>query len=108
MTTTTPLPAAALPQTSPEQAARVLAGQLTAYLAQLRDLRDADWTRPTNCAGWDVRQIAAHVAGSLDEGAHLPVMLRHLRAARRRRGTGSTARDCWAPGRRRWKDCRAC
>ena len=50
MTTTTPLPAAALPQTSPEQAARVLAGQLTAYLAQLRDLRDADWTRPTDCA----------------------------------------------------------
>ena len=85
MTTTTPLPAAALAQTSPDQAARVLAGQLTAYLAQLRDLRDADWTWPTDCVGWDVRQIAAHVAGSLDESAHLPVMLRHLRAARRRR-----------------------
>ena len=26
-------------------------------------LESSDWTRPTDCADWDVRQLVAHVAG---------------------------------------------
>ncbi len=28
----------------------------------LRSLRDEDWSRPTDCPGWDVRAVAAHLA----------------------------------------------
>ncbi|HEX6499117.1 MAG TPA: maleylpyruvate isomerase family mycothiol-dependent enzyme [Micromonosporaceae bacterium] len=66
-----------LPQTPPALGATVAAGQVSAYLGLLRDLSDTDWTRPTDCTRWDVRQIATHVAGELDESARLPVALRH-------------------------------
>lgn len=55
---------------------------MQAYVGELRRLDDADWARPTDCTLWDVRQMAAHVAGALDEGAHLTVLLRHMWAAR--------------------------
>ena len=57
--------------------------QHAAILAQLHDLDAADWALPTDCAGWTVQDVAAHVTGAMDEGAHLPVLLRHLRAAKR-------------------------
>lgn len=82
--TATPLNAATLPQTSPARAEEVLLEQLAAYTADVRNLSPDEWGRPTtDCPGWDVRKIAAHLAGELDEGAHLPVLFRHLRAARK-------------------------
>lgn len=33
------------------------------YLAQLRTLDDADWSRPTDCPAWDVRALATHNLG---------------------------------------------
>lgn len=80
----TPLSAAALPQTSRHDAAEVMASQTAAYLALLRDLAETDWSRPTDCTLWDVRQMAAHVAGAFDESAHLRVQIRHTLAARRK------------------------
>jgi uncharacterized protein (TIGR03083 family) len=85
--TTTPVRAAAMEQTSPERGAEVLLDQLSAYVAELRDLSAGEWARRTDCTEWDVRQVAAHVAGALDEGAHLRVMVRHNLAARRRGGS---------------------
>lgn len=55
-------------------------------LALLRELDEADWGRPTDCAGWTVRDVIAHVTGAADESAHLRVQLRHMRAARRAGG----------------------
>jgi uncharacterized protein (TIGR03083 family) len=78
-----PVRAAKLPQTSRADAPAVARPQYDAFLAQLRDLHEADWSRPTDCAEWTVRDIAAHVTGAADEGAHLRVMLRHLRHAKR-------------------------
>jgi uncharacterized protein (TIGR03083 family) len=57
--------------------------QHAAILAQLRELDAADWTRPTDCVSWTVHDIAAHVTGAMDSGAHLRVLLRHVRAAKR-------------------------
>jgi hypothetical protein len=59
MTASQPTPAAELQQTSPEEASRLVTEQLTAYVAELRVLGPDDWSRPTDCARWDVRQIAA-------------------------------------------------
>jgi uncharacterized protein (TIGR03083 family) len=87
--TTTPLtPAVQLPQTPPDEAASVVTEQLTAYAAELRCLDTTDWSRPTDCAQWDVRQIAAHIAGELDESAHIAVLARHLLQARKPRHDG--------------------
>lgn len=79
----TATPAALLPPTPPAEGARVMAAQTAAYVAMLRGLDSADWSRPTDCTEWDVRAMAAHVAGALEEGARPLVMLRHMRAARR-------------------------
>lgn len=87
--TTTSLPrAAGLPQTPPDEAASLATEQLTAYVAELRALDPADWSKPTDCSRWDVRQIAAHIAGELDESAHFTVLTRHLHRARKQRDTG--------------------
>ena len=88
MTTSQLAPAALLPQTLPAEAAGLITEQLTAYIAELRDLDPDDWSQPTDCARWDVRRIAAHIAGELDESAHLAVLARHLLRARKHRRTG--------------------
>lgn len=88
MTTALTPSAAELPQTSPAEAANLIAEQLSAYVAELRALTPADWSKPTDCARWDVRQIAAHIAGELDESAHVTVLTRHLVRALRRRDGG--------------------
>ena len=41
----------------------VEAGRLDRYFA---DLADADWSRPSRCAGWSVRDVLAHLAASED------------------------------------------
>ena len=80
---TAPPRAAELPQTSRSEAPAVAGPQHAAILAQLRELDAADWARATDCAGWTVHDIAAHVTGAMEEGARLSVLLRHLRAAKR-------------------------
>jgi uncharacterized protein (TIGR03083 family) len=80
---TTPPRPTAHPRTDRSTAAEVATGQATAYVDQLRALTDADWCRPTDCTLWDVRQIAAHVAGAFEEGARIAVLVRHMRTARR-------------------------
>jgi Mycothiol maleylpyruvate isomerase N-terminal domain len=78
MTTTALTCAAGLRQTPPDEAASLATEQLTAYVAELRALDPADWSKPMDCSRWDVRQIAAHIAGELDESAHVTVLTRHL------------------------------
>ncbi|MDQ3986030.1 MAG: maleylpyruvate isomerase family mycothiol-dependent enzyme [Actinomycetota bacterium] len=66
--------------------ARVLAeSQLGAMIELLRSLSDEDWEKPTECEGWRVRDIAAHVLGwaealtSPSEMARLTVATRKYR-----------------------------
>ena len=88
MTTTAPRRAAGLSQSDPATAAELLVEQGTAFATELRQLSWKDWSRPTDCPSWDVREVAAHVAGALEESARLHVLLRHLlKAARRSAGT---------------------
>ena len=57
--------------------------QHDALLALLRGLDADDWARPTDCAGWTVRDVVAHIAGLCEEAVRLRVMLRHVLVARR-------------------------
>lgn len=46
-----------------DDAATVLTTELDAFVALLRTLGDEDWAKPTDCPGWTVQDIAAHVLG---------------------------------------------
>jgi uncharacterized protein (TIGR03083 family) len=68
----------------PDRAHEVFLGELGAFLALLDDLAPAEWDLPTDCTRWSVRDMVAHVAGAMDEGAHVHVLVRHLVIGRRR------------------------
>lgn len=60
------------------QAAPALARQeYAALLASLRSLPSSAWSAPTDCAGWTVRDVVAHVAGAAEEAARPWVQARH-------------------------------
>jgi uncharacterized protein (TIGR03083 family) len=54
------------------------------FVELLRSLRPEDWATPTECAGWDVRAMAAHLLGMVEMAASIREQLRQSRAARAR------------------------
>jgi uncharacterized protein (TIGR03083 family) len=84
ITTTLPEPRiAALPR---DAAMRLAATEYRRFADILRALDSKDWARPTDCPGWDVRAIAAHVLGEVEMAASVRENSRQLKAARRRGG----------------------
>lgn len=53
-------------------------------LELLGKLDAADWERPTDCTGWSVRDVVAHLVGLLEESVRFRVMARRALTARRR------------------------
>lgn len=53
--------------------------------ALLGELDDADWSRPTDCPEWDVRQVVAHLVGAAESNARLREMLRQARLGKKAR-----------------------
>lgn len=47
-----------------------------------------DWTRPTDCTGWDVRQLVAHMVGMAKFMSSPLEMVRQMRAAQARKQDG--------------------
>lgn len=82
--------AAHLAQTDPDTARDLAVAEYDALLAMVGGFDAADWDRPTDCTGWRVRDMVAHVAGAAEEACRLRVMLRHqavaLNGVRRRTG----------------------
>jgi uncharacterized protein (TIGR03083 family) len=62
-------------------AMRLAATEYERFLLQLRRLQPGDWTKPTDCAGWDVRALVGHVVGMTEMSASLPEQLKQMRAA---------------------------
>jgi uncharacterized protein (TIGR03083 family) len=63
-------------------------------VADLRRLTSDDWTRPTDCEGWTVRDLAGHLAGAMMSAATVRAMLREQReVARRAKQTGEAQVD---------------
>lgn len=85
-TTLAPVRAAGVPQTTPDRAIILATAEYEALLALLRTLSHDDWLRATDCTGWTVRDVVAHLVGALDEGAHLTIFVRHALTAWRRYG----------------------
>ena len=77
-TSTTPARRSALDRPT---AMRLAATEYDRFLAQLRRLRPDDWTKPTDCPGWDVRALVGHVVGMTEMSASLPEQLKQMRAA---------------------------
>jgi uncharacterized protein (TIGR03083 family) len=69
-----------------DTAYRLAATEYDGFLAQLRDLGPADWSRSTGCPGWDVRAMAAHVLGMADMASSLRETARQNRLAGRAGG----------------------
>lgn len=91
MTTTTAPRAATLPQTDPDVARGHAEAEYDALLAMVDSFTAPDWDLPTDCTGWRVRDMVAHIAGAAEEACRLPVMLRHQSRALHgvRRGDGA-------------------
>jgi uncharacterized protein (TIGR03083 family) len=81
MTATSKPRAAALPR---EVAMRLAAAEYQRFVQLLRGLRPEDWTKPTECLGWDVRAIAAHALGMVEMAASIGERVRQNRAAKAR------------------------
>lgn len=63
MATVTARPAPRPPALDRGAAQALAATEYGRFLAQVRELAPADWERPTDCPGWDVRDMAGHVLG---------------------------------------------
>lgn len=78
--TRTPLRCAALDRPA---ARRLAATEYDRFAALLRTLGPADWTRTTDCPGWDVRAMAGHVLGMAEMVATARAFLTQNAAAAR-------------------------
>lgn len=64
-------------------ALRLAATEYTRCAAVFRALTPAQWTAPTDCPAWDVRQMAAHMLGMVEMAASIRENLRQQRLASR-------------------------
>jgi uncharacterized protein (TIGR03083 family) len=69
---------------TPARVADVATAELDASLALLGGLEDRDWTAPTDCAGWSVHDMTAHLVGQYQGLASVGLYLRRHRQAHRR------------------------
>lgn len=67
-------------------AMRLAADEYRRYLDQIRALDEADWSRPTDCPGWDVRAMATHNLGMAEMVTSMREYARQNAAASRRGG----------------------
>jgi uncharacterized protein (TIGR03083 family) len=69
-----------VPRIAREEGARLSRVQYERFADVLDALAPDEWARPTDCAGWDVHDVAAHVLGGLAGQASLRELLRQVRA----------------------------
>ncbi|PZS15606.1 MAG: hypothetical protein DLM57_12360 [Pseudonocardiales bacterium] len=65
---------------------RIAAAETDRFTTVLRDVRGEDWTRPTECPGWDVRAMASHALGMAEMAATVREGRRQQKAAGKRGG----------------------
>jgi uncharacterized protein (TIGR03083 family) len=77
---------ARVPAMEHDQAMRLAATEYQRFLDVLRSLQPSDWTTATDCPGWDVRAMAAHLLGMVEMAASQWESMRQTTLARRRGG----------------------
>ncbi|HEX6685060.1 MAG TPA: maleylpyruvate isomerase family mycothiol-dependent enzyme [Candidatus Limnocylindrales bacterium] len=60
--------------------------ELDRAIRLLRSLDGGDWAKPTDCTGWSVHDVVAHMVGQFEGAARPDRLLRRVRAARRMPG----------------------
>ena len=70
-----------IPAIDRHEAATIAATEYQRFVDMLRTLGPDDWTRPTDCAAWDVRAMAGHTLGMMRDFTSLPKVMRRTRAA---------------------------
>ncbi|MGH7723465.1 MAG: maleylpyruvate isomerase family mycothiol-dependent enzyme [Candidatus Dormibacteria bacterium] len=66
-----------------ELAMRLATVEYDRLLAVVDELRDDDWSRPTDCTEWDVRAVLGHILGALELQADPDERMRQMTAAAR-------------------------
>jgi uncharacterized protein (TIGR03083 family) len=66
-----------------DEARRLAATEYERVVAQLRALGADDWVAPTDCPGWDVRAMAGHTVGMMQDFSSLRSVMRRMRRAAR-------------------------
>ena len=64
-------------------ALQLAAGEYDRFVGLLRSLAPEDWTRSTDCPGWDVRAMAGHVLGRAEMVASVRQLALQSRVAPR-------------------------
>jgi uncharacterized protein (TIGR03083 family) len=80
---------------TPGPAADALArSAYAALLADLASLTDDDWAKPTDCVGWSVRDMAAHLVGAAQGHASMRVFVgQYVWGVRHRQSYGGSGLD---------------
>jgi uncharacterized protein (TIGR03083 family) len=73
-----------IPPLTADQGAEVAAAELAASIMLLENLTAEDWTQGTDCAGWTVHDLTAHMVGQYQVLASFWQYLRRHRRAHRR------------------------
>lgn len=81
MTMTTTLQQPVRPALDRSTAMRLAETEYQRFLDLLRSLPADDWAKPTECPGWDVRAMAAHLLGMVELAASVREQSRQTKAA---------------------------
>lgn len=71
------------PMLDRDLAMRLAATEYDRYLAQLRQLSESDWSRPTSCPAWDIHAMSCHVLGMAEMSGTMRENMRQMRTAKR-------------------------
>ena len=69
-----------------DTAMRLAKTEYERFLALLQGLAPQDWDKPTDCPGWDVRAMAAHLLGMAEMSASMRESMRQVKIAQSRGG----------------------
>ncbi|MCU1354190.1 MAG: uncharacterized protein JWM05_3399 [Acidimicrobiales bacterium] len=86
--TTTAVPVAEVSAIDRQEAAALAAAENQKVADLIASLADEDWAKPTDCTGWDVRALAAHVLGSMEGFARFGEWVHQMRAGSKAAGDG--------------------
>jgi uncharacterized protein (TIGR03083 family) len=81
MTTTVIAVGAAIPAMSHAKAMALAEVEAERLIDVVGQLSDSDWSRPTDCVGWDVKALLSHVLGAMEANARTGEFVGQYRAA---------------------------
>lgn len=93
ITTTWPGPSVVQPGIERPMSMRVAGTEYQRVTDAVDELRAEDWTRPTDCSEWEVRQLVAHIVGQANLLSTPLELARQVRAAKARQQAGQAGVD---------------